>query len=110
ASRWTWARHGDGDSGAEPGHPKFDSRRQNSPDLFGDADGHWAIGHADIQSEPGEHLFCEADHAGSGVDAFIQSGRIARHDQSWSCERAAGICKNADWIEAIDNADKVSWQ
>ena len=39
------------------GHSQPDPRRQDSPDLFGDADRHGPDRHADVQPEPGERLF-----------------------------------------------------
>ena len=62
--------------------PQPGSRRQNSPDLLGDADRYRTNRHADLQSGPGQRVFREDHHAGHGVVALVECRRIAGHDQS----------------------------
>ncbi len=40
-----------------------------------------ASGMQTFQPEPGEHVFPEAHHAGSGIDAVVESGRVAGLNQ-----------------------------
>jgi energy-coupling factor transporter ATP-binding protein EcfA2 len=74
-------RDGDGSADTHAGHPQPDSRRQDSPDLFRDADGHGADRDADIQPGAGQRLFRQSHHLGHGAVAFVESGRTAGHDQ-----------------------------
>ena len=63
-----------------PGDPQPDSRRQDSPDLFGHADGNRPHGNANVQSEFGERLFREVNHFGNRLVAVVESGRVAGYD------------------------------
>ena len=74
-------RHEHGNSDAERRGPQPDSRRQDSPDLFGHAVRTGKVRHADLQPVAGHGLFPEADHSGNGHGALQQSGRIAGNDQ-----------------------------
>ena len=74
ADRWTRARHGHGSAGAHGGHSQPDPRRQNSPDLFGDANRHGPDRHADVQPGTVQRLSGEDHHAGHGAVAFFERG------------------------------------
>ncbi len=80
--RWTGTRDDHGSAGADGGNPQPDSRRQDSPDLFGDANGHGPDGYADVQPGIVQRVSGEDDHAGHGAVAFVERRRIAGHDQS----------------------------
>ena len=74
--RRTRTRDGDGDIDSQRGHPQPGPRRQDSPDLFGDADGNRRNRDADFQSEPGERSFSEVDHFGNRSCKIVESRRI----------------------------------
>jgi twitching motility protein PilT len=75
--RWPRPGDGDGDPDSNCSDPQPDSRGQDSPDLFGDADGNRHDRNADIQPESCERLFPEGNHFGNGTRAVLESGRIA---------------------------------
>ena len=81
ADRWPRPRDGDGNPDPHRRDPQPDSRRQNSPDLFGDADRNGHHRNADIQPEPRERLLPEVNHSGNGAGAIFESGRIAGFNQ-----------------------------
>ncbi len=56
------------------GHPKPDSRGQDSPDLFRHAVRAGEVRNADLQPVVGHRVFPEADHAGDRAHAFQQPG------------------------------------
>ena len=78
---WQGPRHGDGDSDSDRGDPQPDPRRQNSPDLFGDADRYGSQRNADIQPEPRERLLPEVNHFGNGACEIFESRRITGFNQ-----------------------------
>ncbi len=75
-SRRPRPRDGDGNPDSHRRDPQPDPRRQNSPDLFGDADRYGPVRNADVQPESLERLFPEVNHFGNGSRAIFESRRI----------------------------------
>src|SRR5260370_34987829 len=67
------AGYGDGSPDSDARDSQPDPGRQDSPDLFRDADWYGPDRNADVQSGFGQRLFRQADHAGYGLVAFIES-------------------------------------
>ena len=57
ACGWPRTRDGNGNSCSQPSDSQPDPRRQDSPDLFGNANRHRTVRYADVQPESCEHLF-----------------------------------------------------
>src|SRR5262249_42383825 len=62
----------DGNTGTQRSHQEPYSRRQDSPDLFDDANGSGKIWHADFQSVSYHSVLQEADHSGDGSIGLVQ--------------------------------------
>ena len=67
ARRWPRPRHGHGSSDSHSGHSQPDSRRQNSPDLFGDADRAPGKRECRPSTRAWQRVFREVNHSGNGA-------------------------------------------
>ncbi len=89
--------------------PQPDPRRQDPPDLFGDADGHGRERDADVQPEPGERLFRQVNHSGNRLVALVESRGIAGYDQSGGdIARLARACPGATLSTRVRGAFRVA--
>src|SRR5262249_51236161 len=75
-------RPGNGDTRAQRGDQKPDTRGQNPSGLFNDADRTRKIRNADVQPVTGKPVFQKADNPGAGDVTLFEYRRAAGLDQS----------------------------